>query len=519
MPNLRDESTLVRTASPSNPFPYRRTLLLAFLVCFVLVADFLLVTNVIFDPSRPALLGVSYDDLGASLLRGKATVRLSSICWEYFFVDGQVFMYFAPFPALLRILPNALFPEMYGHWSRWSSFLAAVIGQLAFLWMLLRTIGASERWRRGRGDAMIATLFLGFCFGTPYPFLLTAPGIYQESVLWAYGLSIAAICSLAAPRHLERKHVLVFAAAAGGAFLSKATFGFPLYLLAGGLFLAGLPLAPRSVARLSPELGGLRAGSTAGWIAAFLPVVACGLLYAAYNYERFGSPFAFIDFSYRQTGNSNSVRFVAEHGAFTLARIPVLVEYYFLSLFDLHSEPPFIGYTYLSPAQRADALLMNRTPMLSLLPGCAWLVFIGAWGLGFVVSRARRHLLFSAMALLLFVQVAVILSYYVVSLRYAMEILPLFVFGTTVALRGIAARGPAHTRSLACGVVALAVGQAVWTQTAVAYQHVADPRAASFRVDDKRELLDVLGSGVGPDKRIVRFRRLSCPPAPTDLSM
>lgn len=286
---------------PSTLFRDRRTLVLVVLLGLVIAADFLLVTNVIFEASRTALLGIAYDDLGASLLRGEATVRPSSICWENFFVDGRTYMYFAPFPALLRILPNAILPEMYGHWSRWSCFLAAVVGQLAFLWTLVRTIGASERWQGGRGDVLIATLFVAFCLGTPYPILLTVPAIYQESILWGYGLSVVAICSLAAPRRLERKHVLVFATAAGGAFLSKATFGFPLYLLAGALFLVGLPLVPRGLAQQSPELDGLRGGSTAGWIAVFLPIIGCGLLYAAYNYERFGNPFTFIDFSYYQT--------------------------------------------------------------------------------------------------------------------------------------------------------------------------------------------------------------------------
>lgn len=217
---------------------------------------------------------------------------------------------------------------------------------------------------------------------------------------------------------------------------------------------------------------------------------------------------------------SISARFVAEHGAFNPERFPVLVGYYFVSLFELYPEPPFIGYTYLNAAQRSEALLRNRTPMISILPSCGWLILIGAYGLGAVVSQARRNVLFPAMGLLLSVQVAVILMYYVVSLRYTMEILPLFVFGTVVALRSLAARDPAvRAWSIAYGLFALAVGQAVWAQAALAYQHVADPAAPSFRVADKEELLEALGSGVVPNKRMVRFQRSDCPRPHTDQSM
>ena len=85
----------------------------------VTLVDGILVTNSVFDITHPGLLGVSYDDLAASLLEGSARVRRSSICWEYFQVGADTYMYFGPFPALLRIVGNGLLPEMYGHWSRY----------------------------------------------------------------------------------------------------------------------------------------------------------------------------------------------------------------------------------------------------------------------------------------------------------------------------------------------------------------------------------------------------------------
>ena len=52
-------------------------------------------------------LSRAYDHLGESFLRGEATVPTNS---ESLRIDGKDYVYFGPFPALERIVLNAVWP-------------------------------------------------------------------------------------------------------------------------------------------------------------------------------------------------------------------------------------------------------------------------------------------------------------------------------------------------------------------------------------------------------------------------
>jgi len=63
------------------------------------------------------VLGGAYDSQAEHLLRGDVDVDAEAIRHEATIVNDHVRMYFGPFPALLRIPLNFLYPAGHGKWS------------------------------------------------------------------------------------------------------------------------------------------------------------------------------------------------------------------------------------------------------------------------------------------------------------------------------------------------------------------------------------------------------------------
>src|SRR6266699_3429094 len=84
------------------------------------------------------VLGGAYDSQAEHFLRGDVDVDVDAIGHEAMIVNGHVRMYFGPFPPLLRIPLNFLYPAGHGKWSRISGFCAGMIALFAFA-SLVRT--------------------------------------------------------------------------------------------------------------------------------------------------------------------------------------------------------------------------------------------------------------------------------------------------------------------------------------------------------------------------------------------
>ena len=108
-------------------------------------------------------------------------------------VNGKVRMYFGPFPALLRIPLNFIYPAGHGKWSRISGFCAGVIALFAFAGLVrtaLRSSPLSSRARNWIGNACM----IGFGLGSPLLLLLGNLSIYDEAIIWGFAWS--ARCAL-----------------------------------------------------------------------------------------------------------------------------------------------------------------------------------------------------------------------------------------------------------------------------------------------------------------------------------
>jgi CBS-domain-containing membrane protein len=139
-------------------------------------------------------------------------------------------MYFGPFPALLRIPLNFIYPAGHGKWSRISGFFAGVIALFAFGGLVRTALCSSPLSARARnwlGNACV----VGFALGSPLLLLLGNLSIYDEAIIWGLALSLGALFFALRSQHTEgsaqTRMLLGFSLCAGGALLSRVTFGAP----------------------------------------------------------------------------------------------------------------------------------------------------------------------------------------------------------------------------------------------------------------------------------------------------
>jgi hypothetical protein len=365
-------------------------------------------------------LSAAFDSLARSLVHGEATVDEEAIYWEGIKVDGKLYMYFAPFPALLRIVPGQLYPHLYGRWSRLSCWLAFCLATTAFAVLVLEASAANHTLRPRSRAVIVACSVLAFGLGTVLVYLVSCARIYHEPIIWA--TAWAAVGLLFIRRCLANTVASVrdlagLAVASGGALLSRLTFGVPLMVIFA--VLAGHTLWQR---RAEVMRGAARV--RLGLALALLPAVLAVGLTLWYNHARFGSVWETLDYSgfyYDPTEVG---------GEFNLRRLPSsLLNYFGLTTEYLGSLPPYLRMV--STRYLDDGLFFHwheETISFSLASG--WLVVGGILGTWRILRDRRWRELVAWTALL--AQTVLILAYFFVTHRYQAEFMPLFVFSFAV---------------------------------------------------------------------------------------
>jgi hypothetical protein len=385
------------------------------------------------------ILGGAYDSQAEHFLRGDVDVDVDAIRHESMIVNGKVRMYFGPFPAFLRIPLNFVYPAGHGKWSRISGFCASIMALFAFAGLLriaLRSSPLSLRARNWVGNTSV----VGFAFGSPLLLLLGNLSIYDEAIIWGLALSLAAL--FFAFRVQQTKGMaltsafLGFSFCAGGALLSRVTFGAPFILIA-----PILALGIRSDKRIT------------NLTALLLPLGAALAFYLWLSYAKFGS---FIGVNYDYYINPVHAEFAHEHGVFSPRRIPYsFADYFSLRLPCFQREPPFLAagrhsYDY-------SSLFSNpfSEVYVSLLWCSPWLIFGAIMGITYLARHEGIGLFERGVATALFAQCLCILSFYGLTQRYATELYPFLIFAFLVFLKG--ARPAFHLPYLITGLVALSV--------------------------------------------------------------
>jgi len=386
------------------------------------------------------VLGGAYDSQAEHFLRGDVDVDAAAIDHEAMIVNDHVRMYFGPLPAFLRIPLNFIYPAGYGKWSRVSGFCAGVIALFAFAG-LMRTVlqfsPLSLRARNWVGNACI----VGFALGSPLLLLLGNLSIYNEAIIWGLAWSLAALYFTFRSRQADgaalTHSLLAFSLCAGGALLSRVTFGVPFILIA--------PL-------LALRVG--RENRLTNLLALLLPLGAAVVFYVWLSYARFGS-FTGVNFDYYV--NPVHSEFAHKYGVFTPRRVPYsFVDYFSLRFPSLDRRPPFLAadrhsYNYPSLFSNPDSEVY-----ISLLWSSSWLILGAVMGIVCLVRRKRADLFEWGIAVALLVQVLCILSYFLLAQRYATDLYPFLIFCLVVFL-GSGGTALLRSRHLLIGLVALSV--------------------------------------------------------------
>lgn len=408
--------TISRVGARAVPAPVR--FLFAGFLLAIAAVYFWLVTYGTWSLVGSEARGEAFDSLAKHLLSLDAGVDEQTIDWEGLTTGSRTVMYFGPFPALLRIVPNLIFPNMYGLWSRPSCLLAALLSLAAAVAITFAALTAGGRSLNRRSFLYILVVTLGFGLGTPLVYLVSCGRIYHESILW--GLcgslwSVYFIVRLLNGQTPVRRGLLGLAVSFAVTLLSRVTFAIPTALALAVLTLraiAGELKAPK------PRASRVRAA----WLLALAvsPAALGGAFQLWYDYDRYGSVWG--------TMRINTYVHPEEiGGVFNLRRLPSALRSYFgLSASSFSARPPFFRFARVRYAN--DALFFDwKEETLSLSLGSSWLILGAALGALALVRRPRSTL--TVLITLLFaVQALLISSFDFVTERFTAEYMPLLTF-------------------------------------------------------------------------------------------
>jgi hypothetical protein len=385
------------------------------------------------------ILGEAYDSQAEHFLRGDVDIDGGAIRHEAMIVNGKARTYFGPFPAFLRMPLNYIYPSGRGKWSRIAGFCAGMIALVSFAGMIrlaLRSTPLSLAWKNAIGDACMA----GFALASPLLLLLGNLSIYDEAVVWGFALSLAALFFAFRAQQSEGGALtcalLGFSFCAGGALLSRVTFGAPLILIAPILAIALRP--QKRITNLAALL---------------LPLGTALAFYLWLGYARFGSVLG-VNFDYYI--NPRDKAFVHKFGVFSLRRIPYsFADYFNLRLPSFHHEPPFLRAS--RHWDDYSSLFLNpfSDVYVSLLWCSPWLILGAIIGIVYVVRGKCAGLFERGVAIALFAQCLCILSFYGLTQRYAAELYPFLIFAFLLFLRN--GRTAFRLRYLMIGLIAVSV--------------------------------------------------------------
>jgi hypothetical protein len=269
---------------------------------------FLVLLNFRTDPLRTAVqqrFASNFFDLQASaFLEGRLDVQPGVLGIEGFIVDGKTYMYFPPFPALLRVPVQLLTHSLDGR---------LTVPSMALAWVVLAVFAARLLWLVrdcirpespvSRVDAIGAAVVLAMVTGgTVLTFDAALPWVYHEVYLWATALAVGSAYWLLrtalepSPRTIALLGSFILATALtrtpGGWAMSAAAIGLGTWIaLRGRRPRRG---TGRGTGRGTDRRGGgsRRVGPATGGLVALAGAVPLAAS-IAYNAVKFGHPYLF----------------------------------------------------------------------------------------------------------------------------------------------------------------------------------------------------------------------------------
>jgi hypothetical protein len=426
---------------------------------------------------QSGLFSTFYDQQARALLHGHVDLPTDSLGIEGFVHNGKTFMYFPPWPAILR-LPVLLTTHEYdGRLTLLSMLVAWIVFAVMvtkLVWFLLPRLSGFEDITAGTGT--VVALFLAAATGGTFlTFDAAQPWVYHEAYVWAVASVVGGLYWLARLITEPTRHatwwLFVFALLSVG---SRATEGWAISLAAIALGLYWR-FWPRRQARNPLWWRVLLAGA--------VPLA----LSIALNEYKFGTVYIFpLQDQVWTFLNEHRREALAANGGgltgpqfFTTSFMAYLrldgirfVDYFPFITLPAHA-PPSYGGALVDQSYRTGSVTAFM-PLLMLM----FLVALVAVGR----PRARRELAVLRLPMLVSVLVtAGVMGYGYYSARYSTEFVPAMVLGgaiSTALLAGFlrrhgAWRGPA-VAVLAVGAAFSMLAQMSIGTTMQAYLHRGD---------------------------------------------
>jgi MFS family permease len=225
---------------------------------------------------RRETLGSYYDAQANSILHGHLDVPKSEIIPEAFVRGGKFYGYFGMAPALPRMVLNAIWPQLYGRWSRLSMMLACIVNVMFACLLAINADNAvhadpPDRWRK----LWIGLFAITASVGSTNLFLASRAHAFHEAIIWAGALGLA--CCYFAIRYRQesqRSSLVLLGIFALLAFFCRATVGAGCLLLLTFLVISGA---------LRLRRGGIRGGI----LIPLTFIIAAVVLYFTINYAKF----------------------------------------------------------------------------------------------------------------------------------------------------------------------------------------------------------------------------------------
>ena len=371
--------------------------------------------------SKPEVWGTAYDYLAQSLLILRADVPAEAIGLEGIQNKGKTFLYFGPFPALLRLILNYFFPDNFGHWSRLSCLLAAILSFSTCIYLTYKTLSKNDNLNNSTRVTVLISMIVAIGLGSPLLFLLSDSMIFLEAILWGLCFSILGMLTLFAYMLGESSNTrtyLFLGLYASLALLSRVTFALPLYIILFYLMIRELSTSFRSKSLLL---------CLSRLFILALPGLTGIIVQLWYNWARFGSPFRSL--VYQMVSPNPSLY----GGEFNALRIPVSIyNFLWINSASISLAPPYfhsVKPAFLSP--RLYTEWVER--VIPLTMSAPWLVLLAAVGACLLLQKKVKND-WKVFFIAFFAQTLLILSWHFLTQRYIGDTLPLLLFLTMFAL-------------------------------------------------------------------------------------
>ena len=463
----------------------------------VLVAFGWLLMAGTWSPLRRQFFDDFFDAQARAFLDGRWDVPRDVVAFEGFDIDGKTYIYFGPWPALLRMPLLAVTDRFDGRLTTVSMALA--MGVLAVAaYRLNLAVREIVRGCAGvtRGE-LVATAGLAVAvLAGPPLWLASAAVVYHEAILWGLALTLATLDAAARwIRRPTRSGLAVVGVLGTLAVSSRQTLGLGIIAGLGAVALvAGTARLRRRAGRSVDPLPRVRPGGV---------LLVCGMLVivaAIPNLARFGDPWGPpIERQIASSVFDDRKAFLEanDDSWFGPQFVPTtLLQYARPDAFDLRGSFPWLDFPAAGPTVVGDVTFDDLEWSSSVPVTMPALVVLAVPGVAWLVGAVRRRNGPGVGLLLLWIGTgagaagAIAIGY--IAHRYLADLMPLVLVPALVGFHVLLGAAPPARRAwrgagAAALVVVVAAG--VWANAALAVEHqrergkfvTEDARAQLFR--------------------------------------